>query len=75
MYDSRTFPLDYPAQRGNCAGIGDRRMEWASGVRVKGRSAAAPSANADDVYTVECFLGRIVTGLECHDRDCMAEAD
>lgn len=70
-----TLPLDHSAQGGHGPRVGDRRMEWARGVRMKGWKAAAPSADADDAYTVEYLLFRMVPDLKCHNRDRVAEAD
>ena len=74
VHNSRTFSLDDPAQRGHRAWIRDCRMERARSVCMKS-GQAAPSADADYVYTIECLIGRIVTNLERHNCDSMSEAD
>ena len=75
VHDTGTLPLEDPAQRSHGTRVRDCRVERACGIRVKGPSAAAPSADTDDAYTIKGLLGRIVTGLERHDRHRMAEVD
>jgi hypothetical protein len=52
VYDIGKLPSDDPAQPSHCAWVGDRGVERARGVCVKGSSAAAPSADANDMYTI-----------------------
>jgi hypothetical protein len=75
VYDSGMLPLNEATQRGNCAGVGERWVKWVGDVRMKSLPATAPSADTGDTYAVDRFLGRIVTGLECHHRNRMTEAD
>ena len=75
MHDRRTLPLDYPPQCGHSTWIGNSRMERPGDVGVQGREGAAPSVDTDDTYPIERLLVRIVTGVQRHDRDRVAEAD
>jgi hypothetical protein len=75
VYDIGAFLLYHPTHNGHRTRIGGRRVERARGICVKGRQGAAPSTDTEDAYTIEFFLGWMVTGLECHDCDSVAKAD
>ncbi len=68
------FALHHPVHGRHGAGVGERRVERASGVGVQSGQGAAPATDPDDPDPVQDLLGRVVAGLQGDDRDRMAES-